>query len=126
MTHISPLLDRYVWFKLYLDPSTASVDEGQQEELVREYLGRFDDELETIRAELRPGRPLPKRHDELLMLKKTEHVQYVNGTLTIPDLTDAANVASLRQWGGLQDSLSTVRIIRVKESQAPSSLQMQL
>lgn len=80
----------------------------------RRYLGRFGEELERLREAQRPGRPIPKRVDELKAVQKAERDEYTQAGFQIPDLTIAANVAALRAWDGTREALHHVTLIRLR------------
>lgn len=113
-TLIFPLLDRISWFQLVVDPQTTHLALPEIRDLIRQYLARLDDELEAVLKTHRPGRPIPRRADEIRLVQKTEKEEYERAGFEMPDLTNIENVAALRRWDGTRESLNLVKLVRVK------------
>lgn len=76
------------------------------------YISRFDEEIDKLKEAQRPGRPIPKRLDELEMAKQQEVDEYRKG-FTLPDLQDAKNVQALRAWKGDYNSVRLVKQVKL-------------
>lgn len=110
-----PILDRVTWFQMALDPSVDQVDDLHA--LVREYLDRHLPEMEQMKKDQRPGRPLPKRFSDLTSINKQERSEYETGAgLLIPNLIGVEQVQKLRNWDGHKESLDRIGLFRLKKS----------
>lgn len=122
------VVDRFAWFQQILDADRAFLTLEEIRDLVMlyitsqamaaywdasSYISRFDDEIDQAQASQRPGRPVPKRLDQLRMAKGQETDEFRKG-FVLPDLTDAKNVAVLKAWKGDYSSIATIRQLRVK------------
>lgn len=76
------------------------------------FLTRHDDEIAQLESDRRPGRPPPKRLQELKDLKVKELQDYNDG-IEIPDLTNKTNVELLRDWEGDPHAMPTFRMVRI-------------
>lgn len=102
------------WFQLILDPDQKTLTEEEMHELVMLYISRYDEEADQLRAkEMRPGRPVPRRLDELEMARRQEEQEYSSSGFNMPELRDARNVETLRAWNGDYNSLSTIKQTRL-------------
>ncbi|AAS50266.1 AAL100Cp [Eremothecium gossypii ATCC 10895] len=82
--------------------------------LIREFIGRDDDELEELKKKRRANRPPTSRH-QLLEAKKRLELEELRTGFLCPDLTDADNVAFLRRWNGTFGALATLKLVRINE-----------
>lgn len=82
------------------------------------YLARFDDELERLKAQVRPGRPVPVKVNEIEAAKEAERKEYEQAGIEIPDLASTDNVVALKAWDGTYHSIKLVRMIRFKKPAA--------
>lgn len=108
-------MDRLSWFQLILDDDQKSLTEEEMHELVFLYISRFDEEISSITDQLRPGRPIPKRLDELKMAKQGEQQEYGSTGFSLPDLRDPRNVQALRSWNGDYNGINVIKQIRLVE-----------
>lgn len=115
MYYLFSLVDRFTWFQMILDPSEGLRTPQQVRELIETYLDRQSNEIRQLRAEQRPGRPLSKRIDELLLIQKTERAEYEGPGFEMPDLTSGTNLEALKKWDGTRESLDLIRITRVRK-----------
>lgn len=101
-----------------IDPETISnhgLSKQEIDSLVQEYLARFEEEAQTIRAEQRPNRPVPKRLDEINHLISSEVAEYQSGPgLEIPDMATLNSVKALLAWDGTRESLNLLKLVRCK------------
>lgn len=54
---------------------------------VYRYIDRFDDELEVVKAQMRPGRPIPVKFDEIKSAKKQEMDEFEGAGFEMADVT---------------------------------------
>lgn len=80
------------------------------------FLGRYDEELATLRASQRPGRPIPRRVDEILQVQHCEMQEYEHAGFQMPDLGRSEAVAILRQWDGTRESMDRLKLVRIKKT----------
>jgi translation machinery-associated protein 16 len=106
------IVDRLTWFQGILDEDQTCLTEDDMHDLILLYISRFDEEIDSLKTSQRPGRPIPKRLDELEMAKKQECDEYQKG-FTIPDLRDARNVQVLKNWKGDYTSVSLFKQIKL-------------
>lgn len=63
------------------------------------FVSRYDEEIEKLRSERRPGRPQTSRHTLLEEAARIDRNVYATG-FRIPDLTDKETVERLKLWNG--------------------------
>ncbi|TKY87436.1 hypothetical protein EX895_004114 [Sporisorium graminicola] len=80
--------------------------------ITQNFLTRYDDELQELKADRRPGRPPHKREIELKETIAKEAQEYEEG-LELPDLTNVTNVKLLRDWQGDPQALPLFRMVRI-------------
>ncbi|KAF2001087.1 hypothetical protein P154DRAFT_522071 [Amniculicola lignicola CBS 123094] len=96
------------------------IDEIQA--FISQYLARDDDELATLQAERRAGRPPSTRETLLKQNQVTEQGEYTSG-FWLPDLQDVDNVKMLKEWDGKWASLGQLKFARVaKDGHARESI----
>ena len=92
--------------------------------LIEKYLQRDNEELETLKAERRPGRPPSTREVLLKQKQAAEMGEYTSG-FWVPAFEDAKNIQALKDWDGRWANLNTLKFVRVakdgtrKESNFP-------
>ena len=79
-----------------MQEGTSCLEKDAIDELVRMYLGRWDEEIEKLEKERRIGRPRSTQEDQLRLRKMCEMEETNHGGLDIPDMTDVANVSMLK------------------------------
>ena len=100
------------------------MDMEEIQALTTEHLARNDEEMDSLKAERRPGRPASNRQTLLEDLKKTEQREYDSG-FWLPNLQDEETLVKLDQWRGDWIGLGILRFVRIdragviKESQFP-------
>lgn len=87
----------------------------QQHPYTNRYLARFDDELERAKAQVRPGRPVPVKVDEIEAAKEAEWREYTQAGIEIPDLASTDSVAALKAWDGTYHSVRLLKMVRFKK-----------
>lgn len=101
-------------------------------ELIKLYLARNDDEINTLEKERARGHKKPKssRQHFLEALKERESNEYVSGLgqlqkeliilnnlciKELPDMTNGKTLELLREWDGDKNSMSRIKTIRVRK-----------
>ncbi|KAI0017094.1 translation machinery-associated protein 16 [Xylariomycetidae sp. FL0641] len=111
--HDQPYIERAAFFQ-----EAAKQSGGEPlpletiQDLVKTFVGQFDEELSELKKNRRPGRPSTAKED-LLKLKVTNlQTEYRNGFL-MPALDDKLNVSQLERWEGAWSFLTTLKWARV-------------
>jgi translation machinery-associated protein 16 len=111
-------------FQSYTTEHTDPIPIPAVQAMIEDYLGRDDDELLRLKAERRPGRPASTRQTLLDQHQAVEQGEYASG-FWVPDLQDAENLKTLKEWSGKWSGLATLRFVRIsregvrKESSFP-------
>lgn len=92
--------------------SPLSVPEIQA--MIDDFLGRDDEELATLKAERRPGRPPSTRETLLKQNQAVEQGEYASG-FWVPELEDAENLKMLKAWNGQWSGLPTLKFARISK-----------
>ncbi|EGV60577.1 translation machinery-associated protein 16 [Yamadazyma tenuis] len=79
---------------------------------IENFLSRFDDEVEQLQGERRPGRPASARQQILEQLIQSEKSNYVSG-IKVPNLSDKLTVDLLRKWNGTIGGVTAFKYINV-------------
>ncbi|XP_037686885.1 translation machinery-associated protein 16 [Choloepus didactylus] len=94
--------EKLQWFHSHLDPKKVKYSKKDACELIERYLNRFSDELEQIELHNsikdRQGR---KHHSRETVIKQTmarERQQYEGYGFEIPDIVNASNLKTFREW----------------------------
>ncbi|RLV93976.1 Translation machinery-associated protein 16 [Spathaspora sp. JA1] len=83
-------------------------------EFIELFIGRFDDELEELRATRRPGRPATARQQ--ILEEKVKHDRQVYATgIKVPDLTDKLTVQRLILWNGTTGGTTTMKFTHISK-----------
>ncbi|KAF2500838.1 hypothetical protein BU16DRAFT_614538 [Lophium mytilinum] len=109
-----PYVDRVNLIKTEVGEKTT-LSHTEIHAIIEKFLRRDDDELATIQAERRPGRPASNREGQLKERQKLEMREYDSG-FWMPDLEDAANVKLLKDWEGQWVGLNTMKFVRMEKS----------
>ncbi|KAK6459182.1 translation machinery-associated protein 16 [Scheffersomyces xylosifermentans] len=78
------------------------------------FISRFDDELEQLRKDRRPGRPQTNRQQILEEKRKYDQQIYLTG-FKIPDLTDKGTVDRLKLWNGTTGGATVMKFVHVSK-----------
>jgi translation machinery-associated protein 16 len=92
--------------------SPPSISEIQA--MIDDFLGRDDEELATLMAERRPGRPPSTRETLLKQNQAMEQGEYASG-FWVPELQDAENLEKLKKWNGQWSGLPTLQFARISK-----------
>lgn len=96
-----------------VEPPTYSVADVQ--DLLETWISRNDDELESLKEERRPGRPKPKKLEQLEDVKEKEVHQFETGW-KVPDLRHRQTLMYMKSWTGDHGSLTAMKHIIIKKS----------
>ncbi|KAJ3329026.1 hypothetical protein HDU76_008798 [Blyttiomyces sp. JEL0837] len=110
-------VDRMIWFKYALPDDVPCADQEMLHDLISQYINRNSAEMTTLQSTIRPNRPKPSKLTLLEMLKSKDQQEY-NAGITIPDLTDPANVVVLRSFEGDYNALPRIKVISVRSLEA--------
>ncbi|KAI1000155.1 hypothetical protein K3495_g8045 [Podosphaera aphanis] len=83
--------------------------------LIKTYVGKYNEELDLLKKERRPGRPASTREDLLRMKIAVDEKEYRDG-FYLPDLTDETNIVCLDRWEGAWSYLATLKWVRISEN----------
>ncbi|CAK7892596.1 hypothetical protein CAAN1_01S10792 [[Candida] anglica] len=78
------------------------------------YISRYDEELETLRHDRRPGRPATSRQQILEEKVKHERQIYETG-FKIPDLSNKDTVEKLRLWTGSSGGTTVMKFVHISK-----------
>lgn len=78
------------------------------------FLTRYNEELEELDANRRPGRPLTNRHQLLQEKVKHENHLYLTG-IKIPNLADKSTVQFLKLWNGTAGATTVMKFIQISK-----------
>ncbi|KAK7528101.1 translation machinery-associated protein 16 [Phyllosticta citriasiana] len=81
-------------------------------DLVESCIARDAEELETLRAARRAGRP-PTSREQLLLQRVDRENKEFDGGFYVPDLEDAETVDKVRAWDGEWVSCNSMRFVRL-------------
>ncbi|KAI9340776.1 hypothetical protein DFJ73DRAFT_549993 [Zopfochytrium polystomum] len=112
------VVDRMVWFKYALPDDRKVGDVQLAHELVQDYISRNDEDIATLEAQRRPGRPKDGKLVMLEMIRAKDQQEYNSGMM-IPDITRAFNVKMLRSWEGDYNGISRIRMMEVRADRRP-------
>jgi translation machinery-associated protein 16 len=76
------------------------------------YIARDEEEVATLRAQRRPGRPSSNLEDHLKNRIEAEGKEFKSG-FWIPDIRDDEGVMKLRAWNRDWSSLNTLKFARI-------------
>jgi translation machinery-associated protein 16 len=82
--------------------------------MIDDFLGRDDEELATLMAERRSGRPPSTRETLLKQNQAVEQGEYASG-FWVPELQDAENLERLKKWNGQWSGLPTLQFARISK-----------
>lgn len=99
-------------FQSYTMEHDSPLSVSDIQAMIEDFLGRDDEELATLKAERRSGRPPSTRETLLKQNQVTEQGEYASG-FWVPDLEDIENLQVLKDWNGQWSSLSTLKFARI-------------
>ncbi|GMM31463.1 Tma16 protein [Martiniozyma asiatica (nom. inval.)] len=95
-----------------VEPPLMSLDEIH--DLLQTWISRSDEEIENLTAERRPGRPKPKKLEQLEDVRKKENHMYETG-MKVPDMRDRNTMMLLNEWKGDHGGLTAMKHILLKK-----------
>uniref|UniRef100_A0A8C0NV68 Translation machinery-associated protein 16 n=1 Tax=Canis lupus familiaris TaxID=9615 RepID=A0A8C0NV68_CANLF len=94
--------EKLQWFQSHLDPKKVGYSKKDACELIERYLNRFSSELEQIELHNsikdRQGRRHYSRETVIKQTMERERQQYEGYGLEIPDIVNAGNLRTFREW----------------------------
>ncbi|KAM7143485.1 translation machinery-associated protein 16 isoform 2-T2 [Molossus nigricans] len=94
--------EKLQWFQNHLDPKKGGYSKKDACELIERYLNRFSSELEQIELHNsikdRQGRRHCSRETVIKQTVERERQQYEGYGLEIPDILNASNLKTFREW----------------------------
>ncbi len=112
-----PEVRRMLWFRdAILHDTQRSYPEPEMHVLVSQYLARYDETLDEILSELRPGASLPTNAELMRTMVQRERDAYVSGALKVPNLFAKKNVDQLRRWSGDAGGVSAISTILIRKT----------
>ncbi|KAF2174750.1 hypothetical protein K469DRAFT_613427 [Zopfia rhizophila CBS 207.26] len=112
-----PYLLRLKFFQTAAAEHDATLTIPGIQNLIDNFLHRDDEELATLKANRRPGRPPSTREALLKQSQAAESGEYSSG-FWIPDLEDPENLRTLKIWNGQWANLNTMKFVRIAKDGA--------
>ncbi|KAF2768988.1 hypothetical protein EJ03DRAFT_273018 [Teratosphaeria nubilosa] len=107
-------LERVAFFADRLPDTLHPLNTEQIQELIIEFIGRNDEELDQLKADRRPGRPPVTRQTVLQQQVDAESKEFESG-FYLPNLQDEQTLVRLDAWKGDWLSLGNLRFVRIDE-----------
>ncbi|XP_031319916.1 translation machinery-associated protein 16 [Camelus dromedarius] len=99
---LSLIGEKLQWFQSHLDPKKVGYSKRDACELIERYLNRFSSELEQIELQNsikdRQGRRHCSRETVIRQTVARERQQYEGYGFEIPDILNASNLKTFREW----------------------------
>lgn len=113
-TRLSNIGGKLLWFQSNLDSSKTTYTKQDACDLIESYLHRFDSELEQIelvnRIKGRQGRLHCARETVIQQSIERERAQFEGNGFEIPDLINAKQLKTFREWSGDLKKLPNIKI----------------
>lgn len=101
-------------FQSYTMEHTAPLSVPEIQAMIEDFLGRDDEEMATMKAQRRAGRPPSTRETLLKQNQAMEQGEYASG-FWVPDLENADNLQKLKNWNGHWANLATLQFARISK-----------
>ncbi|KAF5289508.1 hypothetical protein FQA39_LY15063 [Lamprigera yunnana] len=115
----SAIANKVQWFLNALNPTIAECTSEKTKDLIEKYLSRFDKELEQIRIKQSVGKRKNRQHasreDIIKLTIDRERQEYNSCGLEMPNVRDAAELATFRKWDGNLISLQHLKLTRISK-----------
>ncbi|XP_029795113.1 translation machinery-associated protein 16 isoform X2 [Suricata suricatta] len=109
--------EKLQWFQSHLDPKKARYSKKDACKLIERYLNRFSSELEQIELHNsirdRQGRRHCSRETVVKQTMERERQQYEGYGLEIPDIVNAGNLKTFREWDCDLKKLPTIKMRKI-------------
>lgn len=119
---LSLIGEKLQWFQNHLDPKKVGYSKRDACELIERYLNRFSSELEQIELRNsfkdRQGRRHCSREAAIRQTLEREQQQYQAYGLEIPDILNADNLKTFREWDFDLKKLPNIKMRKVCASDA--------
>ncbi|XP_070834600.1 translation machinery-associated protein 16 [Chaetodon trifascialis] len=114
---LSGVGEKLLWFQGQLDPEKAVYTKRDACDIIERYLQRFDSELEQIELmngiKGRQGRLHGAREAVIKQTIERERAQYEGNGFEIPDIINAKNLKTFREWTGDLKKLPNIKLRNV-------------
>lgn len=107
-------VERVSWMQDATADSTSPCSDAELQEMVKQFIGREDEELAELKAAQRPGRPRTKAEDHILGRIEAEQKEHKSG-FWVPDVRNSGSLEKLQRWGGRWDGLNQLDFVRVHQ-----------
>ncbi|XP_062964582.1 translation machinery-associated protein 16 [Cynocephalus volans] len=116
--------EKLQWFQNHLDPQKVRYSKKDACELIERYLNRFISELEQIELHNsikdRQGRRHCSRETVIKQTTERERQQYEGYGLEIPDILNASNLKTFREWDFDLKKLPNIKMRKICANDAIS------
>ncbi|XP_036618301.1 translation machinery-associated protein 16 [Trichosurus vulpecula] len=106
--------EKLQWFQSHLDPDKREYTKKDACEIIESYLHRFDSELEQIELQNsikgRQGRRHFSRETVIKQTVERERKLYEGYGIEIPDIVNAKNLRTFREWDGDLKKLPNIKM----------------
>ncbi|KAG7191722.1 uncharacterized protein KQ657_002858 [Scheffersomyces spartinae] len=99
----------------FKDKSQFTLDDMKL--LIESFLARFDDELEEMKKDKRPGRPVSTKQ-KILQEKINHDKQLYQTGIRFPDISDPHTVERIRLWNGSSGGTTVMKFVFISKSMA--------
>lgn len=83
--------------------------------MICRYIDRFDDEIETVKAQIRPNRPHPPKLAELKMAKQQELDEFNGAGFEMAQVLDEASFKAFMEWDCTFGSMHLIKLVRYRK-----------
>lgn len=116
------------WFQEILKGSEETCPPSAEDlnEWIKMYIDRFDDEIEALKALIRPNRPHPPKLAELNMAKQQELDEFSGPGFEMAQVLDQESFTKFMAWDGTFGSLHLIKLVRYKRLREDFNEQMEM
>lgn len=79
------------------------------------YIERFDDEIEALKAQIRPNRPHPPKLEELRMAKKQEWDEFCGPGFEMAEVLEPSAFKKFMEFDCTFGSMHLIKLVRYKK-----------